>query len=407
MKSFISLFYILCYSNNSFSQEIQSASNWKIETEFPGGAVDDGSVFIIDDFIYAGSGIDQTFTVQKDWWSYSLMTKEWTAIHDLPGEARQYAASCSNDHYGFVFGGVSQNGAYLNSCFRFDSEINEWQLIGNAPWSPRAAMAIFQTAEAAYIVGGRSDSLKFDEVWKFSFESDEWTQRSSFPGGGHDEMIAFAFQGKGYVGHGRRNGGVNEAFWKYDIPNDLWEQIEQFPGEARSYSAAVSTKRGGIVVGGVDENSTILSEVNAFSTQDEQWTELGSLPDSVPLRGHGLLFRKNKLYTFGGLTNNFRRVSELFSLELFEFPETIENYDVSLFPNPCSDKCFIDLPQSFEEDLRLEAVKLNGGQYRQINISNGVTHYVLDTSAWTEGFYILHFSNQYQRFIRKLIVIKS
>ncbi|NQV52535.1 MAG: T9SS type A sorting domain-containing protein [Flavobacteriales bacterium] len=334
-------FAFVCLAYSPSAQVTINPSPWNVESLYPGGRIDDGAGFRIGESLYFGTGIDQSYTLRKDWWKYDLKARKWHSISNIPSSGRQYALAFATHRLGYLFGGVLAGNTFTNECFRYDPLTDQWQTLPNPPWSPRAAMACFRVGERVYVLGGRNDSIHFTDAWMFDLSTEEWVASDSLPfQEGRDEMVGFAHGNVGYVMLGRSLSEVHSDMWRYNTLSGEWKSVESFEGEAVSYAAAVRTKAGAVIAGGQDADGKLVSASYYFDASTESFE---ALPDLAmgEVRGMQLLSKGDSVYSFGGLTHNFTRIQEVQHLRLNERHTFEDIPEIILVPNPARDRVAI------------------------------------------------------------------
>ena len=64
---------------------------------------------------------------------------------------RASAAACSLNGKGYIFGGRTQDGTYLNDLWQYDPSTDSWTQIDTLPGSPRVKPLMIADDEALYI----------------------------------------------------------------------------------------------------------------------------------------------------------------------------------------------------------------------------------------------------------------
>ena len=106
MKRSLFLFILSGLSFELQSQINLAHSGWEEASTYPGGKVDDGSGFVLNNRLFFGCGIDEFYRLRNQWYSYDLQTKQWFEIDSIHGNPRQYASTFTSNDFGFVVGGV-------------------------------------------------------------------------------------------------------------------------------------------------------------------------------------------------------------------------------------------------------------------------------------------------------------
>ena len=121
-----------------------------------------------DSVIYAGGGSSSNGNdLRKEFWKYSLKTKTWTRLNDMP------------------FFSISSN------CFT---------------------------------ISGRNFAIATDKrLWEYIPSDDSWISRSVYPGTGYTELMNVVCGGRVYLGHG---GYANKEIFAYDPVVNAWSSLQ-------------------------------------------------------------------------------------------------------------------------------------------------------------------------------------
>jgi len=130
------------------------AQDWVQLSDFPGTKRDDGVSFKIGDIAYFGTGLDESFTAQNNFFVFDLTTELWSSIQSLPEpEGRQYATASGFNDNGYVFGGIS-NGQFLNDLWKYNPLNDTWIELDSLPGEGRSGASNFILNNQWYIIGG-------------------------------------------------------------------------------------------------------------------------------------------------------------------------------------------------------------------------------------------------------------
>lgn len=203
-------------------------------------------------------------------------------------------------------------------------------------WEPRADMpaprwgsSSFVINGLAYVVGGKSGSLEYSQMWAYDPLNNTWTPKAPIPGARRQAM-AFAINGKGYVGCGLiNNANFLSDVWEYDPQTDAWNQKAPFPGGAR-YNMWHFAINGIAYVGGGNSagaNGPFHTDSFMYDPTTDTWSTGYPIPDQgrhgavgFELGGYG--------YVVCGRENDLT-----FSQDLWRFdPQTLSWTAVTPFP---------------------------------------------------------------------------
>ena len=222
---------------------VTQAQTWQQLDDLPGPARDDAASFFWGGSVFVGTGRAVDFSLTTDWYRFDDFN-EWSQISSLPASGRQYCTAFADEQYGYLFGGIDANGP-LNELWRYDPFTDQWEQRASLPGPGRyASVALFDR----YIVTGMmADGAPTNECWEYNAEQDSWTQRATMPG---------APRHRAAENYGVVLGGADASFqaltdgYAYDPTNDTWSQAPDLP--AALYGADATE---GVFVGGASSST--------------------------------------------------------------------------------------------------------------------------------------------------------
>ena len=233
-KRFISTFnlkpilWIVCI-HIVFNVSAQPPVGWEFIGEFPGGARDDGSTFVIENKGYYCCGSDLGFTLRNDCFRYNINTNQWSQVASIPSNPRQYASGFSYDSLGFVFGGIIDSGDFVSDLWIYNSHLDSWT-VASTPLEGRAKASALRLGKYAYIFGGVNDSLIFGDLWRLDIQIMQWKRIDSLPMGPRFDMVSECRNGVGYCGLGQDSNHLYRDFWVFESQQETWQSLDSFPG---------------------------------------------------------------------------------------------------------------------------------------------------------------------------------
>jgi N-acetylneuraminic acid mutarotase len=379
---------ILCFSSDLIAQSWQQTAN------FSGANRDDAVVFTIDNKAYCGTGQTPWFDPAKDFYSYDMITHQWSQIADMPtSQGRQYASGFDNDTLGFVFGG--ENGStFFNDLYAYDPVTDNWTVMSSLPSDGRSGSACFTIENKAYIIGGRTEDLMLtNQVWEYNMTTDIWTQKNNFAFGNKWRMSATSNDTLGYTIFGfYDNWGYSNELYQYDNTSDSWSIISNFPDEARNYASIKFLNNQLIILFGMDSTNQFYNDVHLYDLSTDQWQTGPSLPD-LPRRG-GQVFTKglDLLYTTG-LLNSPERTNETWILQN---PTSglisLENNEFSVYPCPTSNILNIKSTSNEGQPMNMVVNSTTGEHIATFKTSESQAQ--LDVSKFSSGTYTITIIDQ-------------
>lgn len=205
-------------------------------------------------FSINGKGYFGLTASSNTFWEYDPATDAWTQKADFPGLSRHANVSFSTDTKGYVGGGISQFGAWLDEFWEYDPATNAWTQKTNFPGGLRYNAIGFAVSGKGYMGLGYNGSYLKD-LWEYDPTTNAWAARTNLTGVGREGAFAFAAGGKGYVGGGKISfaGAHTNDFWEFDPVGNSWIRKADFPSTSDWGSRGISIGVSGYVGGGRDE----------------------------------------------------------------------------------------------------------------------------------------------------------
>lgn len=204
-----------------------------------------------------------------------------------------------------------------------------WELVetrGRGP-SERSAPSVGTLDGAVYLFGGVHDDFRtavytfYDDLYRFDPRTSSWTAAGPPASAPHRRPAARAFAGA--AGHSERNqlyvfGGTRYSadfsrfatfgdLWVYDVSTDRWDEVDpDTPGPAARSGPAVWIHRDQLYVfGGVTESFAMLNDLWVYDIRSNRWTELvadgaAGAPSGRHVAMTGQQAVANRLVVYGG-----------------------------------------------------------------------------------------------------------
>ncbi len=279
--------------------------NWNQLTNFPATSRDDGCSFTINNVAYCGTGRDEGFQVTNDFYAFDVTTEQWSAVASLPDSAkRQYAAATEYASTGLLFGGINNQGNFLNDLWVYSPTINLWSKITiPCPFEGRSGAHIFVINDILYVVGGRTAvSDATNEVWAFDFNLSQWSQKNDMPGEGVWRGFGLQYNDVGIVGMGSdsTNSKRGEIYF-YDPSIDFWIEMTQIETDPMNYPAVSLINDRLFVYGGEDTLGDYSNDFRYLDLTNLTWNALNSFPQDAR-RGAMAFGSSSDFYISTGLT---------------------------------------------------------------------------------------------------------
>lgn len=286
------------YDGNLIVTKLESDTNWSKRQDF--------ASVVYNDEIYIIGGFDVTVRGENDCYCEDVYKSSdginWTLLNDnVAFKGRRGHRATVFDGYIYVAGGFysdeeSGNRGYKNDLWRSNDGIT-WEEVSNqCPWASRKDFGMISTESAIYIFGGFRQAKDIgpqylDDVWKF--DGSTWTQltNATMPGG----RSSFAYE---------------------LIGNDIYIQGGSFLGATQSSTGRVDTSV---------ENWSSLFKLNT-TNDSNNWECLYKTPIEFCNRrsDHSLIYYNNKLWLLSGRSNSslhFSHNKDTYGTLYFDFSE--------------------------------------------------------------------------------------
>jgi len=367
---------------------------WEQWSDFPGTARDDGSVFTIGIKHYAGLGRDLGFSCTRDFYVFDDFTQGWNSAPALPlGQERQYAVGCAWNGAGFIFGGATCDGTFLNDLWQFDPVSSNWTQLTSLPSDGRGGSNHFILGDTLYVVGGRNTNGILGEVWAYNFNTDSWTQKTDYPGDGIWRGLSFYHEGKGYAGFGKNNlnsqSEFNTEIYSFQPEQQIWNLEPSLGIAPRSYFGSAQNDSLVFLFGGLDPTNTILDSFQRINLSP--WT-VSTLPNftSAPRRGSMCFLSNDWFYTSTGVSTT-ARLDETWRIGgVLDVEESNLESNIQINPNPCSSSFVI------ANVLNVEQIEILSSEGKSIKTFKtfGQSQVEINIKDLVNGYYIVKVGNR-------------
>ncbi|MBP7810310.1 MAG: T9SS type A sorting domain-containing protein [Bacteroidia bacterium] len=372
---------------------------WAQLADFPSTERDDGTVFVINNKAYCGSGLKVGWVLSGDFHCLDLGTETWSTVASMPaGKERQYACGFTDGTNGFVFGGEAF-GSDLNDLWMYSPSTNSWTAMASKPGNGVRGASCFVIGNIAYVIGGAfTTNDAINEVWAYDMVGNTWTQKNNLPftnwrGSGD------ATNGKGYLLFGMNfNYGYNRYLMEYNPGLDNWTYKSTFagPGTGKVYANMQAINNDLVVFAGKDSLNVYNNQLWTYNLSSNSWLSVSTL--TTTLRKGGMGFTNGGTYYYTcGISQADLRLKETWKTDVavgikeFEKKETI-----LIYPNPASDIITIRFSKSGLKNLDYKIIGMKGEVVLEgiLNDKNQI-----EVNALTQGVYHLLIGNLFSRVI--------
>ena len=253
-------------------------------------------------------------------------SQDWIFLGYYDGVSRHHPVTFSNERYGFVIGGQSADGQYLDDVFKYDSQQEVWMELENFPGGPRGYAYGVANNTHGYVGFGSNDDGYPNDWWRYDFNNNEWEQLANFPDIGRNHPAMILSNNKIFVGLGSANGENYGDWWEYNILTDLWIQKANFNFGDRHHPFYFSIDDIPYVGFGhgdyINNNITIYNDFYKYDTNFNEWIQLNNFPSEGRVAGTQFSYN-GKGYVLSGDGDDH---GPLDSGELWEYEPSTDNW---------------------------------------------------------------------------------
>jgi N-acetylneuraminic acid mutarotase len=185
---------------------------------------------------YVGGGRLENGSYTKKFYSYDPITNVWTPIADLLGAARRGAVGFAINGKGYVGTGQTTTG-YAADFYEYNPLADSWTAKANFPGAGRTSAVGFSIDQFGYLGTGNTNMGSTNDFYQYRPDINQWVLKAPVGPITRQEAVGFAVNGMGYIGTGDdfSSGNNYSDFWEYEVLSNTWVQIEDFAGTARRY----------------------------------------------------------------------------------------------------------------------------------------------------------------------------
>jgi N-acetylneuraminic acid mutarotase len=410
------LLLLLIVYTTSFAT-LKAQGTWAPRASLPDSSMDQGiSGFSIGNYGYTGLGEYNSIAKYFDYlWQFNPATNSWAQKANFPGSARVAPASfvIGNNAY-LVTGSVANDGKCVKECWEYNSITNTWKQKASFPGGARTYATAFSIGGKGYVGTGANELSDFyKDFYSYDTATDTWTKIADFGGIARSGANGFAVNGKGYVCFGQdSNIFYYGDMWEYDTGTNSWTRKNNIPSAGTPHLAA-----NGFVIcnniyvgGGVDSANNFNHTFWKYSTTQDSWTQVASVPGIAKAEGVAFAIADSGYYGFGldsmAVTYNiFDRFYGGDSCSILTGVNAINDISgISIYPNPFTRVCYIHLPDNLTMSSSFSLIDVEGME-QKIDIQGNSSSYTLQRGNLKDGIYILSIKCNEQVFHKKLIII--
>lgn len=282
--------------------------------------------FVVGEYAYVFGGRDAEGNYLNDLWRYDIANDAWTSMRETPLRSRVNATACV--HNGIVYIGLGFNGQYSNSTgylsdwWSYNASTDTWQQLSDFP-ANTTARAISLVGDGELYVGYGFCWTYERDMYRYNITEDMWSFIDV-----HLDRKAFTFptrsfggvgttcQNRYFAGTGFRAYSLN--WWGEFLPEGAWVKRKNVPGYKRTTAACAATKDfvyviGGMHFGGVNTDGKVLSDIQQYNPNTDNWQYVGNLPDGGRMN-HIAFSVGNRVYVGLGENEDIQVCGDLYCI---------------------------------------------------------------------------------------------
>lgn len=151
-----------------------ATNTWEQIISIGGSKRRGATVFVIDDEAYVCGGQNNNEYI-SDFWKYSPRTGTWTQLRDIANKSdddyddeymivRSYGVSFVID--GCAYFTCGESGGVRSDSWKYYPATDLWENVAKFKGTSRTAPTSFSNGSRGFVVGGRSNTYRFDDIWE-------------------------------------------------------------------------------------------------------------------------------------------------------------------------------------------------------------------------------------------------
>lgn len=381
-----------------FLSQLLVAGPWYQKTDFSGDARHRSTAFAIGNAGYIGlghinSGVDVEY---EDFWRYDPASNSWSQIADYPEGKCYHAASFVVGNKAYVGTGRLENGTYTKHFYEYNPQLNTWLTIADFPGLARRGAVGFAIGNSGFVGTGQSNSGYTNDFYKYNPASNQWLTIPILPGPVRTSSVAFSIGNYGYIGTGDLNSGAGNDFFQFDPLTNQWAQKANVGPTPRQEAVGFSVGGKGYIGTGDDFSSgNNYGDFWEYDPSNNSWVQISDFDGTARRYLVGFTIG-NRAYVGTGTNGTNFKDFWMFDKQLALEEEFMENFSVTIFPNPTNEIVYVklnaipfglDIVEFSFEVLDSGGRKIKSGKFE--SMENDI--HVLDFS---QGVYSLFLSYQ-------------
>jgi N-acetylneuraminic acid mutarotase len=301
--SWVILIIFIMGSCSKSSIPATQEGNWVTMSSFNGPNRSEAVSFVIGNYAYVATGIDQTNKRYNDLWQYDPVQNNWIQLANMPDTSRTGASTLRSSGVAFSVGskgfvGTGYNGfTPMGDFWEYDLDSNKWHQIADFAGSPRYDAVAFGIGDFGYVSTGYDGANAQKDFWQYDPSADTWTQKVSMGGDKRSAAVAFVYQNKGYIVTGINSGTLTNDFWEFDPSQpegSSWKQLRHITNYSTdtyddAYTYIVRSNAAAFVIGdsafiSTGNNITLYQYTYGYSFANDLWGQRTSF-EGAPREG--------------------------------------------------------------------------------------------------------------------------
>ena len=422
MKKLLIIFAVFILAAPLFGQW------WEYGGEMP-RPVAGGEAVVVGDYIYVLGGYSDSTQSNVNWIQrYNPETNEWQIVGEMLQERFGFAAGVYNNNIA-MFGGIEDTTNIVNS-------LEVWNNLDfSATFATRSSPAFNRIFPAGildgvnlYIFGGtpypNSEEKNFRYISGYNisdssivYQSDSTLFAGEFP----EQQMAAKIGDKIYL-FGGVFFGVSQSAFQFDLATKIFRESKSQLQTPRANGKAVYADESIFLIGGYNESSAALYEVERINLEDSTFTAFNDAPLNYPRRNLMAVNFKGRIFAFGG----FNRDGDVVREFEYYYPQNVTSAeemesanfeDVKVYqnyPNPFNPETVIrfEIPSNgshYGKQVELKVYDVLGNQITTLvdeEKAPGVHEVNFDARKYSSGVYFYQLKSDYKTFTKKMIIAK-
>lgn len=228
------------------------------------------SVPVIPEFLY-----NRPLAISVSGWNKRILLGSVLTI-EPPNDAQGFrSASVAPTNLGTLYArmpsfvNISEACLFtLNHFVKYYMENDYWSRSSSFTGEGRSNSIVALVGNNAYVIGGRSSSKSFNEVWEYHYPTDTWSRKSNLPFTVYG-ATSFVLNDMIYF-FGGNNSSNSNTLWKYDPQTGNVVALNNFP--------AVTAETGSTFT--IDNKVYVVTSgsLYQYNTQQDMWSRVGNAP---------------------------------------------------------------------------------------------------------------------------------